>query len=147
MLDVDDKKYISDQMKENNKELIGALGELLEQNILPRLDGVEAGLAGVNQRLDGVEKRLGGLEKRMDTIEGTVANLPTKQYLDDKLADAVSDTVRLIDKRFELRDKVDQKFKTTVTEVIEEHNLATPSQLSNLKQNIGFGSPVTAQSV
>lgn len=36
---------------------------------------------------DAVEKRLTGLENGAKTIEGKVDNLPTKSYLDDKLAD------------------------------------------------------------
>ncbi len=140
MLDSEDKQYISEQigsqLKQNNKEIIVALGEFLEQNILPRIDNLERTVSTLPTKEY--------IDKIADNLETKIANLPTKQYLDDKLADAVSDTVNLIDKRFAKRDALDKDFKTTVTEVVEEHDLATPSQLSTLKKSISLNTPLTA---
>ncbi len=127
---------IDEKFKSNNKELLFAVGEMVEHNIMPVMDKIV-------QRLDSLERTVSELPTK-DYVDKKIANLPNKQYLDDKLADSVSDTVKLFDKRLTQRDKIDRTYKTTVTEVIEEHDLATPSQLSTLKKSITLNNPLTA---
>ncbi len=127
---------MDEKIKSNNKELLFAVGEMVEQNIIPVMDKIV-------QRLDGVDQRLDRVDQRLDSLERTVANLPDKQYLDDKLADALSE----VGNRFAKRDAPDHQFKTTVAEIVEGHDLATPSQLSSLKTSISFRAPITAEGV
>jgi hypothetical protein len=60
---------------ESSDKVISAVGEMLEQNVLPQFDGVYA-------RLDGVEARLTKVE----------ATMVTKDYLDEKLGALRGDT-------------------------------------------------------
>lgn len=62
------EKKIERQFEENTDKIIGAVGEMIEQNVLPQFDGV-------NARLDKVEGRLTKVE----------AAMVTKDYLDEKL--------------------------------------------------------------
>ena len=140
MLDSNDQQYISQQFEENNKRIIGAIGELLEQNILPRLDGVEQGLKGVEQRLGGVEQRLDGGEQRLDTLERKMTNLPDKVYFNEKLADAVSDTVQMIERRIAKKQETERAGWKKVAEIFKRNDLAKPDDLAILEQLSGASS-------
>src|SRR3989338_7568917 len=94
MLDDQDIKKIGDIVKEqitgSEGRVIEAVGEMVEQNITPALDKIH---------------------ERLDTIEGQIttikADMVTKSYLDDKLADHSGEVV--------LREKkLDQKVNLVV---------------------------------
>ncbi len=53
------------------------LGKVIEQNVTPTLDAMDG-------RMGSFEGRMGSLEKKVDHVE---AEMVTKSYLDDKLAD------------------------------------------------------------
>ena len=126
MFDQQDIQYIDQKFEDNNKKIIAGVGEMLEQLILPRIDGVE-------QRLDK-------LEGRFDKLEGTVANLPTKSYLDAKLADVVSDTVQMIDRRITRKRQDERAGWQKIVEVFKRNNLATAEDLAALEQLSGASS-------
>ncbi|GEM_PF-1537833 len=133
MFDQQDIQYIDQKFEDNNKKIIAGVGEMLEQLILPRIDGVE-------QRLDKLEGRFDKLEGRFDKLEGTVANLPTKSYLDAKLADVVSDTVQMIDRRITRKRQDERAGWQKIVEVFKRNNLATAEDLAALEQLSGASS-------
>lgn len=63
---------IDARLKASEDRIITAVGEMLEQNVLPILDKMDV---------------------RMDDMQKTIANLPDKAYLDHKLADAKGEIV------------------------------------------------------
>jgi len=129
---------IDDKFEKNNAKLTGdltdklttsitdsvitAVGEMLEQNILPRLGGLEV-------RMDKIETRL-------DKSEGDIAKLPTKEYLDNKLADVASDTVNMLEKRQDAGRAKDRQFKETTVGIFKASNIGAPEQISALEQAI-----------
>ena len=62
---------------------------------------------------DEVDKRFEAVDKRLEKIEQRIIQLPTKEYLDDKLADLRGDIILLLrreDKRLQiLIDKLREK--------------------------------------
>ncbi len=110
---VDEK--IKANNKENNKEIVGMMGEMVEQMILPRIDS---------------------LEQRVGSLELTVANLPTKRDLVDKIADGVSDTVKMLEKRSLPTRQMDQLFKQTTADIFDQNNIGSSDQRSRLRQSI-----------
>ncbi len=91
MLDDQDIKKIGDiidekvrpivkaEIKASEDRIIVAVGEMLEQNVLPTIDTLGVRLDDMGVRLDDMQK--------------TISNLPNKDYLDAKLADREGDTV------------------------------------------------------
>ncbi len=63
---------VKTEIKASEDRIIVAVGEMLEQNVLPTID-----ILGV----------------RLDDMQKTIANLPDKAYLDAKLADREGNTV------------------------------------------------------
>jgi septal ring factor EnvC (AmiA/AmiB activator) len=50
------------------------------EQVLKRLDGVEAELEGIKTRLDGVETRLGGVETRLGGVETRLGKVEHELY-------------------------------------------------------------------
>lgn len=75
--------------------VVEAVGESLEQIVLPRFDAletrmdrVEGRLDGIDVRLDGIDGQMSGVNGRLDRIESTMV---TKDFLEDRLADFKSE--------------------------------------------------------
>lgn len=58
--------------------------QVIEDNVNPQFDEVNKKFDLVDKRFDEVDKRFDKVDKRFDKIE---ANMVTKSYLDDKIAD------------------------------------------------------------
>ncbi len=67
------------------------LGKVIEQNITPQLDELHHDLGVVKEDLGVVKEDLGVVNGKVDSLERKVdrieADMVTKAYLDDKLAD------------------------------------------------------------
>ena len=57
-------------------DVVGQVGEMLEDNIMPQF-------GEINKRLDRIETRLDGVETRLDGVEN---RMPTKSDIDRSLA-------------------------------------------------------------
>lgn len=80
--------------------IIEAVGEMLEQNVMPVLD-----------KLIG---RVDKVEVKIDDMQKTIANLPDKDYLDTKIAGSSGEVV--------VREKkLDQKVNLVVDALDEQH--------------------------
>jgi tetrahydromethanopterin S-methyltransferase subunit B len=78
----DNNVVLRSEIRGNNAILrdgiLADVGEMIEQNVLPKFDET-------NSRLDRLESRFDGLESRFDGLESRVDTLPDKNYLDEKL--------------------------------------------------------------
>lgn len=75
---------INTAVNASESRIITAVGEMLEQNIMPQFDRIYEKFDGVDKRFDGVEKRLEHVEKSLVNIKSVMV---TRDYLEDRLAD------------------------------------------------------------
>ncbi|MBI4276438.1 hypothetical protein HY629_01215 [Candidatus Uhrbacteria bacterium] len=79
MLDQKDIQQIGnvldERLKKSTSDIVVGVGEMLEQNVLPQIDGVV-------QRLDKIGARLDTVETRITKVEATMV---TREYLDERL--------------------------------------------------------------
>lgn len=77
-------------LKENNQILMLEFGQFVEENINPQFGELGLRIDKLDQRVAGHDKRFDKLNQRVYGIGGKLANLPTKEYIDDKFADQLS---------------------------------------------------------
>jgi predicted RNase H-like nuclease (RuvC/YqgF family) len=66
------------------KKIGEELGKVIEQNVTPTLDSLDQRVGHLDQRVGHLDQRVGNLEREVGQIR---AEMVTKSYLDDKLAD------------------------------------------------------------
>ncbi len=129
MLDQNDlqqiAKIVQDSEKRVTSSIISAVGEMVEQQILPRLDHLE--------------QELGRLSKEVDILRRDVTRLDsqmvTKEYLDKKLADEFSDFYNRLKR--EWVDK-DVKWKQRVITILQNAKIAKTEDVHELEALIGI---------
>ena len=75
----------------------GEMGEMVETSIMPQFEEL-------GQRMTKVESRLQGVENEVKDLKMTVANLPDKAYISDKLADLEGQII-VREKKADAREK------------------------------------------
>ncbi len=64
---------------------------------------LEPVLSDIQNNVLYLQERVGNLEDKVENLRGTVSNLPTKEYMDDKMADArlaVDEKISTLKKNF-----------------------------------------------
>lgn len=122
MLDEQDIKKIGEEV-----------GKVIEDNINPRFDALENQMGGIEGRMGGIEVRVGGIEGRMDMLEKTISNLPTKAYLDDKLADLEGGVI--------VRQRKEDERARLMISFLEQNKLLSDAQIAELRQFQIFVAP------
>lgn len=87
----------TEDKKEIKQIVVNAMGEVLEDIVIPRFDGLENRMDRVESRLDHIEERMDRMEKdlrlikeKIDDIEERLGRLETNYYADrDVLYDDV----------------------------------------------------------
>ena len=77
MLDKNDLLMIREAIHE-------VVGDVMEEIVLPRFEGIDRRLDGIDGRLEGIDRRLDGTDGRLGRIEATMV---TRDFLEDRLAD------------------------------------------------------------
>lgn len=83
-------EVLDERLKKSTPDLVVAVGEMLEHNVLPQIEGVGKRLDKVEERLDNVGQQLDKVEQRITKVEATMV---TKEYLDEKLGRLKGDLV------------------------------------------------------
>ncbi|MBI5135630.1 hypothetical protein HZA86_05375 [Candidatus Uhrbacteria bacterium] len=121
MLDQNDLQQIKEIVLESEKRttshIIAAAGEMVEQQILPRLDHLE-------QELERLRKDVTRLESQM----------VTKEYLDRKFADEFSDFYQRLKREWWSKDV---QWKQRVITILQNAKIASGEDLQELKSLIG----------
>jgi len=114
MLDQNDlqqiKEIVQDSEKRVTSNIISAVGEMVEQQILPRLDH---------------------LEQEVDHIKGQMV---TKTYFTDKIADEFSDFYNRLKREWFSKDV---QWKQRVITILQNAKIASGEDLQELKSLIG----------
>jgi UDP-N-acetylglucosamine 2-epimerase len=80
-------------MTKNYTELIEYLGEKFDwierkfQSIDQKFVLIDHRFESIDQRFESIGHSFNSIDQRFDNIDGNISQLPTKAYLDDKLAD------------------------------------------------------------
>jgi predicted nucleic acid-binding Zn-ribbon protein len=118
-------------------EILEAINHFAEK-VDERFDKVDDRFDRLEGRMDNVEGRLNKVEGKMDIIEGRLdrieANMVTKEYLDDKLADLRGDMVVLTRKE-------DHKL-TALVEILAAKNVITPEESARIISMEPFGKTI-----
>lgn len=102
------------------------MGKTMDEKLDDLALAVKEGFDEVTERLKGHDARFVGIEKRLDGLGKTVANLPDKAFLTDKLADIEGPMVSRTRKQ-------EERFKMLV-EYLHAGKVLTKDQLSRLAQ-------------
>lgn len=87
-------------------------------------DNIEPAFNGLNGDVNGLKGAVSRLENRITNIENKVAQLPTKSYLDDKLADLEGGLITKLRKE-------DQKMNRLV-DMLKQKNVLNDTDLKEL---------------
>lgn len=109
------------EVQAGENRVIAAVGEMLEQNVLPLIDT----LGGRLDKVDG----------RLEDIQKTIANLPDKSYLDDKVADPEGKCI--------VRQKNAEKKGDLLIDFLQKKRVLEDQEVRQLKSIQIFPSPPT----
>ncbi|OGQ44558.1 MAG: hypothetical protein A3H42_06165 [Deltaproteobacteria bacterium RIFCSPLOWO2_02_FULL_46_8] len=118
------KEIVQDSEKRVTSNIISAVGEMVEQQILPRLDQLEQELGRLSREVDILRRDITHLDSQM----------VTKEYLDKKLADEFSDFYMRLKREWWSRDV---QWKQRVITILQNAKIASGEDLQELKSLIG----------
>jgi len=128
MLDQNDlqqiKEIVKETVQESEKRVIFAVGEMVEQQILPRLDHLE-------QEMERLKTDMAALRKDVTRLD---SQMVTKEYLDKKLADEFSDFYNRLKREWWSKDV---QWKQRVITILQNAKIASGEDLQELKSLIG----------
>lgn len=117
MLDKNDLQQIREIVQESEKRVIFSVGEMVEQQILPRLDNLEQEVARLRKDVTRLESQL-----------------ITKEYLDRKLADEFSDFYNRLKREWFTKDV---QWKQWVITILQNAKIAKAEDIHELESLIG----------
>src|SRR3990167_3250475 len=118
------QEIVQDSEKRVTSNIISAVGEMVEQQILPRLDQLEQELGRLSREVDILRRDITHLDSQM----------VTKEYLDKKLADEFSDFYMRLKREWWSRDV---QWKQRVITILQNAKIASGEDLQELKSLIG----------
>lgn len=103
------------------------IGDIVEKGLNRFWESdVEPAFQGVAKTFEGVDKRFEAIDKRFERIEKQISQLPTKSYLDDKLAELEGGLISKLRKE-------DQKLERLV-EMLKQKDVLTENEQKELAE-------------